>query len=185
MFSGFNFQSLFQSFSANRYVFLASIAVAFFLSYLFCYLLDWCTWIIVIVSIVGVFALGIYLSILSWRRYAELRDQPKDNDNKENLNENASVYKWIAIILWIILSLLFLVLCCLFDRIILATHVIQAAADFVGEQTAITLVPVLSVVVSFVFLFVWMVGLAAIYSTGQIYHNKDYPWGKIKTEAIK
>jgi hypothetical protein len=78
-----------------------------------------------------------------------------------------------------------LMLCCLFDRIILATHIIQAAADFVGEQTAITLVPVLSVVVSFVFFAVWLAGLAAIYSTGEVCHDKNFPWGKIKTDKIK
>ena len=185
MFSGFNLQSFFQSFSASRYIFIAAIGVAFLLSYLFCYLLDWCTWVIVIVSIVGVFALGIYISILSWLRYAKLRDEPKTEDSKDNLIENANIYKWIAITLWVVLSLLFMTLCCLFDRIILATHIIQAAADFVGDQTAITLVPVLSVVVSFVFFFFWLLGLAAIYSTGEIYHNKDYPWGKIKTDQIK
>lgn len=185
MFSGMNFQSVFQSFYANRFVFLATVGVAFILSYLFSFLLDCCTWIIVIISIVGVFGLGIFISIASWNRYQSLKNEPKEDDAKDKLLENANFYKWVSISLWILLSFLLLMLCCLFDRIVLATHVIQAAADFVGDQTAITMVPVLSVVISFIFFVMWLFGLTAIYSTGEIYHSKDYPWGKIKTDKIK
>lgn len=185
MFSGFNLQSIFTSLYSNRMVFLATIGVAFLISYLFTKLLDWFTWLIVLISIVGTFAVGIYLSILSWSRYQKLKNEPMTDENKDNLEGNAGVYKWIAIILWIVLTLLLLVLLCLFDRIKLATECIQAASDFVGEQLAITLVPVASVVVVFVFLMYWLVGLAFIFSTGDMYHNKSYPWGKIKIDNIK
>lgn len=185
VFSGMNFQSTFHSFSANRYVFMLSLVAAFFISYLFSKLLDWFTWLIVIVSVVGVFALGIYISILSWKRYTALSNEPKDDENQENLTENANFYKWVAISLWCLLSILLLVICCLFDRIVLATQIIQAAADFVGDETAITLVPIISTLSCFFYLAAWLFGLAAIFSTGEIYHNNKYPWGKIKYDNIK
>lgn len=185
MFAGFNIQSIFTSLYINRFVFLACIGVAFLISYLFTYLLDWFTWLIVLISIVGTFAIGIYLSILSWKRYQKLKNEPMGDENKDNLEGNASIYKWIAISLWIILTLLLLMLMCLFDRVKLATECIQAASDFVGEQIAITLVPVLSVLVVFGFMVYWLIGLAFIFSTGELYHNKLYPWGKVKIDNIK
>ena len=185
MFSGFNIQTIFQSLYMNRYVFLMSMGTAFLLSYIFSYLLDLCTWLIVILSIGGVFALGVILSILSWRRYLKLKGETMDDDNRDNLEGNASVYKWIAIGLWCVLTLLLLIIFCLFDRIKLATECLQAASDFVGEQVAITLVPILSVLIIFLFLVYWMVGLAFILSTGELYHNPSYPWGKIKIDKIR
>lgn len=185
MFSGFNIQTFFQSLYSNRFIFLASVGAAFLLSYLFSYLLDWCTWLIVIISIVGVFAMGIFLSVVSWQRYTKLKNEPMDDDNRDNLEGNANIYKWTSIILWIVLTLLLLVICCLFDRIKLATECLQAASDFVGEQVAITLVPVVSVIAIFLFLIYWLVGLAFIFSTGEMYHNKSYPWGKIKLDNIR
>lgn len=185
MFTGFNLQSIFQSLYSNKFIFLASVFVAFLLSYIFSCLLDWFTWLIVIISIVGVFAMGIFLSVLSWNRYSKLKNEPMTDENKDNLETNASVYKWIAITLWITLTILLLIIACLFDRIKLATECLQAAADFVGEQIAITLVPIMMVIVIFIFLVYWVVSLAYIFSTGELYHNSLYPWGKIKIDNIK
>jgi choline transporter-like protein 2/4/5 len=104
----------------------------------------------------------------------------------EELSSNAKFYKWLSIGIWIVLTLVLIITVCLFDRIKLAVNVIKAAAEFVGEEKGIILVPIVLFLVKASYVTVHLYGTAAIFSTGEIYHNPDYPWGKIRySESLK
>lgn len=82
--------------------------------------------------------------------------------------------------------MMFLAIVCLFNRIKLAVKVIEAAADFVSDYKEIVLVPILLVVIAGLYCVYWIYGLAWIFSTGEVYHNSNYPWGKISwTDGLK
>ena len=79
-----------------------------------------------------------------------------------------------------------LAIVCLFNRIKLAVKVIEAAADFVTDYKEIVLVPIVLVIIAGIYSTYWIYGLAWIFSTGEVYHNPNYPWGKIRyNEPIK
>ena len=79
-----------------------------------------------------------------------------------------------------------LAIVCLFNRIKLAVKVIEAAADFVTDYKEIVLVPILLVIIAGIYSTYWIYGLAWIFSTGEVYHNPNYPWGKISwTDGLK
>lgn len=180
LFSGLNIESCVESIYMNRYIILGSVVFAFMLSYFFSFFLQHCTWCVVIISMVGVYALGIYISIASWSRYRSLKSEPSTSESESEVLSNANFYKWVAIALWGALSLLLLITVCLFSRIKLAVNVIKAAAEFVSDQKGIVILPLVMILLNAAFLAYWLWSLAAIFSTGEIYHSYDYPWGKIK-----
>lgn len=187
LFSGLNIESAIESIYINRYVLLGCLVFAFALSYFFSFFLQHCTWLIVLISIVGVYALGIYVSAVSWRKYQTLKAEASSTKAADDeLITNANFYKYTSICIWSILSLVLIITVCLFDRIKLAVKVIKAAAEFVGDEKAIVLVPMVLFVVKAAYVSVHLYGAAAIFSTGEIYHNPEYPWGKIRySETLK
>ena len=182
LFSGFSMETVAQSVYINRNILLASVLIAFMVSYFFSFFLQHCTWLVVILSIFGIFSLGIFLSIMSWKKYRSiLEDVGKSaSEGDNNTRSSANFYKWISIGLWTTLSLSLCAIVCLFGKIKVAVKVIQAAAEFVSDYKGIVFTPVVLIVITFSFFVLWMYGLAAIFSTGEIYHNSSYPWGKIK-----
>lgn len=186
LFSGFNLESIADSIWVNRYIILSFIGVAFLLSYFFTLFLQYCTWLVVAISIIGIYVVGGFLSILCWRKYKSILEQKATSDpqSQDNLNKSANVYKWAAIGMWIILTLFTLIICCLFSRIVLAVNVIQAAADFVTDYKAVIFVPILMVLLIVGYILFWAYGLAVIYSTGTVYHDSGYPWGLIETQDM-
>lgn len=180
LFSGINLESCVEAVYENRAVILGSILFAFMLSYFFSFFLQHCTWCIVIVAVAGVYGLGGYISIISWQRYKELKQEAESSESVEEGLSSANFYKWLAIGLWTSLTLILLVSVCLFSRIKLAVNVIKAAGEFVADQKSVVFIPVIMVVLNAAVVLYWLWGLAAIFSTGEVYHNYDYPWGKIK-----
>lgn len=186
LFSGINLESCVESISANRYVILGSVILAFALSYLASVFLQHCAWCVVVVAMAGVYGLGGFLSVAAWSRYKSLKAEAESGAGTDSGLSNADFYKWVAISLWASLTLVLLATVCLFGRIKLAVSVIQAAAEFVADQTAIVLVPIAMVFINTLFIAAWLWGLAAVFSTGEIYHNYEFPWGKIKySETLK
>ena len=86
----------------------------------------------------------------------------------------------MPICIWTILSVVLIVTVCLFDPIKIVVKVIKANAEFVGDEKAIVKIPVVMFVVKAINMIVYLYGAAAISSTGEIYHNPEYPWGKIR-----
>ena len=182
LFSGFNVQSILNSIYVNRWIIVGCVGMAFVLSYLFTLFLQYCTWLVVLLSILGIFALGGLLSMLSWSRYKRLQEQAAsatDSSITDDLNSDATFYKYIAIGLWVALGLCLIILVCLIDRVILAVKVIQAAADFVTDYKEMVFVPIVLIFVAAAYTLAWGYGLAAIYSVGELKWNPSYPWGKL------
>jgi solute carrier family 44 (choline transporter-like protein), member 2/4/5 len=180
LFSGVNLESAIESVYVNRYVLLGCLIFAFALSYFFSLLLRYCTWLIVLISIIGVYALGIYISIVSWKKYTSIKSQQSSSTETDDLGYTARFYKWLSIVIWIVLALVSMITVCLFDRIKLAVNVIKAAAEFVTDETGVVLVPISIFLLNVLFVCGHVYGTAAIFSTGDVYHNPDYPWGKIR-----
>lgn len=178
LFTGINLESCVEAISVNRYMILGSVFLAFVLSYFFSFFLQYCTWCVVIVSMLGAYGLGGYISFAAWSKYKSLKNDSEATEG-QGLS-NANFYKWIAVGLWCGLTLLLIITVCLFSRIKLAVGVIMAAAEFVSDQKSVVLVPICMVAINVAFITYWLFGLAAVFSTGEIYHNYDYPWGKIK-----
>ena len=83
----------------------------------------------------GVYALGIYISAVSWRKYQTLKAEHSSTKAADDqLITNANFFKYMSICIWAILSLVLIVSVCLFDRIKLAVKVIEAAAEFVATR---------------------------------------------------
>ena len=83
VFAGVNAESIIESLIQNRWIILGCLGFAFALSYFFSFFLQYCTWLIVAISIVGIYALGIYLSILSWSRYKSIMREPMTPENQD------------------------------------------------------------------------------------------------------
>lgn len=183
LFSGFNAESIAESVYLNRKIILACFVMAFALSYFFSFFLEHCTWLIVLLSLVGIFALGLFLSMLCWKKHNTLLSEVGQSatEGDDNTKSIAGFYKWSAIGLWILLSMFAIGLVCLCGKIKIAIKVIEAAAQFVSEYKGIILVPIVLIFITAGFVALWLFGLAGIFSTGDVYHNKSYPWGKIKT----
>jgi len=188
LFTGFNIESILEAVYLNRMMFVYALGIAFLLSYLYSVFLQFCTWLVVVLTLVGIYVVGIYVSIVSWKRYNSLLAEPAaDNtSSSDQISSDAKIYKWLAILIWITLSVLLIAIFLLFDRIKLAVNVIMAAGDFVADSTGIVFVPVCMVLLSFAYIGFWLYNLAAIFSTGELYYNPNYPWGKFKwTEELK
>jgi len=189
LFSGFNIEAILNSVWLNRWIIVSCIGLAFLLGYFFSLFMQYCTWLIVMVSFLGIFGIGGFLSYLAWNKHKDLQDKlstETDPAIREDLDSDCTFYKYIAIGLWVILGISFLVLVCLFDRVILAVKVIQAAADFVTDHKEVVFVPIVLILVSGAYTVWWGYGMAGIYSTGDVKFDPNYPWGKITvTEKMK
>lgn len=183
LFSGFNAESMIESVIVNKNMFLYALALAFILSYLYSCVLHRCTWLVVVVTIISIFVIGIYVSIASWKHYQTLKSQKEASSSsptEDQMVSYASFYKWTAVLIWATLAVLLISIILLFSRIKLAVNVIMAAGDFVSDSTGIVMIPVIMVFLSIAYITFWCYGLAIIFSTGELYYNPSYPWGKFK-----
>ena len=182
LFSGFNLESITESIYANRYIIFVSIGLAFGLSYAFTIVLQYCTWLLVLISIIGIYVIGIIGGLMCWNKYKSIQDQatPAGSSGAENNESSAKFYKYMALGLWICVFLFTLAIIFAFSEIRLAIGVIQSSADFVSDHKSVVFIPVLLIIIMAVFVLYWSYGLAALYSTGELYHDVNYPWGKIR-----
>ena len=154
--------------------FLVAAAVAFLISAAYCYLLEYCAGIVVTVLI---FLLLGALSVFGWllsTKYNSLENQD------EASQENSSYYYWGSIICWTLAGLLALMVCCLWSRIMLAITIIQAAADFITDYQRLLLVPLINVVIMFIYISFWIYSGAYLFSVGDSVWEKGSVYGRIK-----
>lgn len=182
LFSGFNLESVTESIYANRYIIFVSIGLAFALSYAFTVFLQYCTWLLVLISIVGIYVVGIGGGLMCWNKYKSIRDQevPSGSSGSDNNESSAKFYKYMALAVWICVFLFTLVIIFAFSEIRLAVSVIQSAADYVSDHKSVVFIPIFLIALMGIFILYWSYGLAAVYSTGELYHDNRYPWGKIR-----
>jgi Plasma-membrane choline transporter len=188
LFSGFNMESVTESIYANRYILLSSVGLAFVLSYAFTIVLQYCTWLLILISIVGIYVVGIIGGLMCWSKYKSVQQQAvaPGSSGADNNQSTAKFYKYMAIGLWTCVVLFTLAIIFALAEIRLAVAVIQASADFVSDHKVVVFIPILIITVMGAFMLYWSWGLAVIYSTGEIYHDPNYPWGKIRgNDALK
>lgn len=186
-FYGVNVQSVYESVAQYWDEMLIVIGVAIVLCFLYSKLLGFCAAIIVFVTIVLMFGVLIAGSVLAWNRKKALEQEAVGTAaaQQEEMLKEAGYYKWGAIVLWTVTSILFLVICCLMDRIKMAVKVIKAAGDFVNEVKVIVLVPILMYVVILGYFGWWVYSTIHVYSLGTEYFEESYPFSFIRLEDAK
>lgn len=178
-FAGVNVQSVSESIILNRRVILGSVLLALVLGFGYTFFLQYCTWLVVLVSLLGLFVGGGYTSVLSFKKYRALQASSDSTENQEKMQSLAGFYKWVAYLLWLTLLLLLVAVLCLWSRIKLAVSVMEAAAEFVSQTKTVVLVPALSALIGCGYLAFWLYAFLGYYATGQVTHDPKYPWGKI------
>ena len=85
--------------------------------------------------------------------------------------------KFFQVLFFFLLASLSIVSCmiaCLWSKLVLATRIISAAAEFVSDTKRIVLVPIFMIIVSAGYIFFWAFSTLWIVSTGKL---EDYPTG--------
>lgn len=154
-------------------LFLVAVLISFVVSMLYCYLLEYFAQFIVTFLIIGLLASLTFLGFI-------LEDQYKKMiQNNDTQTENQNYYYYGARICWGLAIWMTLMICCLWNRIMLAIKIIQATADFITDYQRILIVPVLLAVFLLAYICYW--GLAAVYifSVGEVVHKEGRIYGRV------
>jgi len=157
-----------------KWVILSSVLIAFVLSFLYLWMLEQFVLPLIIICI-GLFTLG--MGALSVFCYLEYRDLQTD-DNPANDDERFYLYASITVGIFMLLFLC--LICCIWDRITLASQIIQATCDYITDVPYIVMLPVLFFVLLVAYIIYWAYSGAYIFSVGETYWNPNLPWGSIK-----
>lgn len=175
-----SFQNMTESIYEAKFYVLISIGISFGLCFLYSFLLEYCTYIVVFTSVVAFYAGSLYLSYLTFRKNLQLKKEAREDDDENTKEESAgNFYKWMSFLIWIILIIMSLIICCFFTRINLAIKIIMAAADFVTDFKSIILVPLGLMAAITVFLCYWAAAFAALYSHGELKYREELPFAEI------
>ena len=155
------------------------MVVAFFLSLIYLYLLEQCALIVVLGCVAAFFlsmtSLAAYC-FLQWNVYRKsaVKDQKK-----------IALYYMIGGVAFAVLDFVLLILfCCLWDKIILATEIIKATADYITDVKRIILIPPLMIAFVLLYIIYWVISGVYVFSAGEVYHNPKYPWGSVKRDLV-
>lgn len=87
--------------------------------------------------------------------------------------------KGMAIALWVIAGVSFILIFCLFNRIRLAIAVMEEASNYIRDVTSAFFVPIIMFFVSLAFLCFWFFVTIYLYSSGTISKQGDTPFGHV------
>lgn len=85
----------------------------------------------------------------------------------------------MAIALWVVAGVSFLLIICLFSRIRLAIAVMEEASNYIRDVTSVFFVPIFMFFVSLAFLCFWFFVSIYLYSSGTISKQGDTPFGHV------
>lgn len=102
----------------------------------------------------------------------------RNDEDPSTDNEN---YYLIAGCLVLGITLIFIILfCCLWDRILLASRIVQATADYITDIKRIIFIPLIFLFMIILYMIYWSISGAYIWSIGESYHKKGYPYGNVR-----
>jgi len=172
VFSKFSVESYIESVTQTKNLIFASIGIAIVISFIFSFFLEKCAGVVVAVSLIGFYAGAGYLSYISWNGMKTNKAQ-----ETEIQKSKYKLFKGLLGFLVTSMALLGCMICCYWSRLVLATKVISAAAEFVSETKRIILVPVFMLVITCGYLGVWTMTSCYIFSTADLYKPVDVPKG--------
>ena len=85
----------------------------------------------------------------------------------------------MAVVLWVIAGVSFILILCLFGRIRLAIAVMEEASNYIRDVTSAFFVPIFMFFVSLAFLCFWFFVTLYLYSSGEISKQGDTPFGHV------
>lgn len=169
---GLEAESLLQDVKGSWLAFLICLASAFLISAAYCYLLEYCAGFVVTVLILALFCGLTTLGFLFHIKYTGIM-------NDSDPSNDSDFYKYLAIASWSSAGILALMVCCMWSRIMLAIRIIQAAADFVTDYQRLLMVPVINTLAVFVYLTIWVITGAYIFSVGEAVYQEGQVYGRI------
>lgn len=122
-FSMISIETILESFVATKNVIGMSILIAFIIAFLFSFLLEKCTSVIVTISILGFYGATAYLAFLTHKGYMQFEGSDSHEDQKK--------YKLLKAVFFFILVFLAIsvcAICCLWSKIFLAVKIIAVSA---------------------------------------------------------
>lgn len=162
VFSKYSVESYIESLTETKNYIFASIGIALVISFLFSWFLEKCAGVVVTISIVGFYAGAGYLAFIAWKGMGDNKDS-KDEFQKSKFK----LYKGLFGTMIIIMSILSCMICCFWSRLVLATKIISAAAEFVTETKRIVFVPIVMLVITCGYLALWTMTSVYILSTAE------------------
>ena len=162
----------------NYSLILISIPIAILLAVLFMILIRFCAsfflYILIVVAILTLVALGIYLLVA-----------PTNPVTGSNTGTTGTIIAAIICFLFAILIIVLVV--CFRHRIALGTSIIKVAANFISENCLIVLLPIILFFITLVFLVVWVLQALGFYSLGKaVTAEHQYPFQHFEvTGAMK
>lgn len=157
-----------------KWIMLSCVVLALILSIVYLYVLQECAFIIMVLCL-GTFIISMLsLGFFCLWNYNHIKNDDDPNTDNEN-------YYLIAacIILGVTLVFMFL-FCCLWDRIVLASRIIQATADYITDIKRIIFIPLVFLFLIILYIIYWALSGAYIWSIGESYHKKGSPYGNVK-----
>eukprot|EP01016_Furgasonia_blochmanni_P055586 TRINITY_DN9332_c0_g1_i2.p1 TRINITY_DN9332_c0_g1~~TRINITY_DN9332_c0_g1_i2.p1 ORF type:complete len:660 (-),score=111.00 TRINITY_DN9332_c0_g1_i2:60-2039(-) len=157
---------------------LIGLAIGFIYMCLLRFFVGALTWIAIAIFIFGFAILGILLWERSSNQFSGNTDSV--NADADNASVNKTALRVIAIVLWVLASLMLLIVICNWRNIRLVIAVMKAAADFIQDVWGALLVPPVMFIAQAMFQISWIISAIYIYSLGEVHPPKTgYPFGSI------
>lgn len=119
LFSKVSIETFLESLSETKNIILASVLIAFVLSFIFSYLLEKCAAVVVTISLVGFYIASGYLGFICFKSYKDLEGKEDHSDVKKY-----KFYKAVFFILCAFALVVTCMICCLWSRLVLAVKII-------------------------------------------------------------
>ena len=162
-----------------KWVILICAITAFFLSLIYLYLLEQCA-LVVVLGCVAAF----FLSMTSLSAYCFMQWNVTRKSTVTAQKDSAIYYIVAGSILAFLDFVLLILFCCIWDKIILATEIIKATADYITDVKRIILIPPFMIFLVLMYMIYWTISGVYMFSAGETYHNPNYPWGSVKRSIV-
>jgi len=177
---GFSIQTILTSIYINRMVLISCVGIAFLLSFVLTFFLEYSTKTVIVASIVGTCVIGTGMAVFSFRKYSKLKTSATSGSTtSQSQLADATFYLFLTIGMGCCILIMFTILLHLRKRIILAIQVIQATGEFIGGSKETVFTPIIFLVVGLVYMGWWLFGLLGIFAHGTVRYIPGSPWGKV------
>jgi len=145
-------------------------ALTILITIVYVFLLRWITKPVLYTSLLGVEVLLVLIGFFAFQR--------KDDFSPES---NNYVFAFgIAIGIWVLAALFLLFICCQWENISLGASIMTAAADFLGQNSKVGILPIISYILCIPIVAWWGSSAVFIYSMGEPKFDWDLPVASIE-----
>lgn len=156
----------------SRMALIIMMVITLLIAIIYIFLLKWFVKPLLYTSMLIILLGFILLGGFCYMELGKL-DEKKDAENIKYLRIG-------AIVSWAIAAIYLCFICCCYKNIALGASIMEAASDFVGKNLRVLFLPVLSYIVSLIFMLFWVFTTAHLYSIGEPEYKEGYPFANIK-----